>query len=90
MSTRPAAPTDQRTAPTHIFGATCPALGKGAALILPRCNTVAMNLHLAAEIARAVEPGAHAVLLVDQAGWHLYTANGPAEHNHRATAAEVS
>jgi transposase len=29
-----------------------------------------MNLHLA-EMATAVAPGAHAVLLVDQAGWHL-------------------
>jgi hypothetical protein len=29
-----------------------------------------MNLHLA-EIAGMVAPGAHAVLLVDQAGWHL-------------------
>jgi len=39
-------------------------------LILPACNTEAMNLHLA-EIANAVAPGFHAVLLVDQAGWHL-------------------
>jgi len=68
--TRPAAATDQRTASTYIFGAICPALGKGAALVLPHCNTMAMNLHLA-EIAQAIEPGAHAVLLVDQAGWHL-------------------
>ena len=45
-------------------------LGKGVALILPACNTEAMNLHLA-EIAKAIAPGAHAVLLVDQAGWHL-------------------
>ena len=29
-----------------------------------------MNLHLA-EMAAAVAPGAHAVLLLDQAGWHL-------------------
>jgi transposase len=29
-----------------------------------------MNLHLA-EIAKTVAPGAHAVLLVDQAGWHM-------------------
>lgn len=29
-----------------------------------------MNLHLA-EIALAVAPGAHAVLLMDQAGWHM-------------------
>jgi putative transposase len=33
-------------------------------------NTEAMNLHLA-EIATAVEPAAHAILLVDQAGWHI-------------------
>ena len=31
-----------------------------------------MNLHLV-EIAATVAPGAHAVLLVDQAGWHLST-----------------
>ena len=42
------------------------------ALILPTCNTEAMNLHLV-EIAAAVAPGAHAVLLVDQAGWHMST-----------------
>ena len=29
-----------------------------------------MNLHLA-EIATQIPPGAHAALLVDQAGWHL-------------------
>ena len=29
-----------------------------------------MNLHLA-EITKQVAPGAHAVLLLDQAGWHL-------------------
>ncbi|MCJ7787216.1 MAG: IS630 family transposase [Methyloceanibacter sp.] len=68
--TRPSAPRDQRTASTYIFGAVCPKQGKGAALILPACNTEAMNLHLA-EIAEMVAPGAHAVLLVDQAGWHL-------------------
>src|SRR5258707_15865688 len=67
--TRPSAPRDQRTASTYIFGAVCPKEGKGAALILPTCNTEAMNLHLA-EIAATVAPGAHAVLLVDQAGWH--------------------
>ena len=29
-----------------------------------------MNLHLA-EIAKYVAPGAHAVLMLDQAGWHM-------------------
>ncbi len=68
--TRPIAPHDQRTASTYIFGAVCPKEGKGAALVLPRCDTGAMNLHLA-EIAAAVAPGAHAVLLLDRAGWHM-------------------
>src|SRR5258706_309579 len=56
----------------RIFGAVCPKEGKGAALIMPACNTEAMNLHLA-EIAATVAPAAHAILLVDQAGWHLST-----------------
>ena len=38
--------------------------------MLPRCTTEAMALHLA-EISQAVAPGAHAVLLLDQAGWHV-------------------
>jgi transposase len=67
--TRPSAPHDQRTCSAYIFGAICPAEGKGAALVLPRCTTAAMALHLA-EISNAIAPGAHAVLLLDQAGWH--------------------
>jgi transposase len=38
--------------------------------VLPRCTTEAMALQLA-EIAQAVAPGAHALVLLDQAGWHL-------------------
>src|SRR6266851_4833621 len=68
--TRPSAPHDQRTRSTYIFGAICPAKGSAAGLILPRCNTAAMALHLE-EISRTVTPGAHAVVLLDQAGWHL-------------------
>jgi hypothetical protein len=70
--TRPAAPQDQRTASTYIFGAVCPKDRKGAALVLPFCNTAAMNLHLA-EVSSLVAPGKHAVMLLDQAGWHLST-----------------
>jgi hypothetical protein len=44
--------------------------GKGAAVVLPFCNSAAMNVHLV-EIAATVAPGKHAVLLLDQAGWHL-------------------
>jgi transposase len=68
--TRPSAPNDQRTASTYIFGAICPAEGKGAGLVLPRCTTEAMTLHLA-EIATMVAPGAHAILVLDKAGWHI-------------------
>ena len=68
--TRPSAPRDQRTASAYIFGAICPQEGKGAALVLPSCNTEAMALHLE-EIATAVAPGAHAILVLDQAGWHI-------------------
>ena len=66
---RPSAPKDQRTKWTYIFGAICPAKGKGAGLVMPYADTHAMNLHLA-EISTQVDPGAHAVILVDQAGWH--------------------
>ena len=37
---------------------------------MPWCDTDAMAAHLI-EISAAVDPGAHAVLIVDQAGWHL-------------------
>jgi transposase len=38
--------------------------------VLPRCTSEAMSLFLA-EVALAVAPGAHAVVLLDRAGWHL-------------------
>ena len=41
----------------------------GAAWVLPYCNTEAMQMHVR-EISCHVTPGAHAVLLLDQAGWH--------------------
>jgi hypothetical protein len=68
--TRPSAPHDQRTQSAYIFGAICPAEGKGAGLVMPHCNTHAMTAHLA-EISAAVAPGAHAVVILDQAGWHM-------------------
>ena len=66
---RPRAAHDQRTQSTYLFGAVCPDRGAGAALVLPACNSEAMQLHLD-EIATKVAPGAHAILILDQAGWH--------------------
>jgi transposase len=66
---RPRQAKDQRYKSVYLFGAICPARGKGAALVMPFANTDAMQAHLQ-EISRTVAPGAHAVLLMDRAGWH--------------------
>ena len=67
--TRPRAVRDTRYQWAYLFGAICPDRAATAALVMPYANTEAMNLHLV-EIARAVAPGAHAVLVLDGAGWH--------------------
>lgn len=66
---RPRAPRDQRRQSAYLFGAVCPARAAGAALVLPSANAKAMNRHLA-EISTQVAADAHAVVLVDGAGWH--------------------
>lgn len=69
VGTRPRAPRDTRYKWSYIFGAACPGRGVAAGFVLPYVDTEAMNLHLT-EIARTVAPGAHAVLVLDGAGWH--------------------
>jgi transposase len=68
--TRPRQPADQRYDNAYLFGAICPAHGVGAALAFPYADTDMMQLHLD-EISRNVAEGAHAVLLLDRAGWHI-------------------
>ena len=63
--TRPRAP--RRTEWAYIFGAICPAKGKGAGLVMPRHRRHAAHL---IEISAAVDPGAHAVRR-RSGGWHL-------------------
>jgi hypothetical protein len=70
---RPAVLQDLRTESAYLFGAICPERGTGAAVVMPRADTEAMQGHLD-EIARTIAAGAHAVVLLDQAGWHT-TAN---------------
>ena len=67
--TRPRAPRDRRYTWAYLFGAVCPERAVGAALVLPYADTEATGLHLA-EVGRAVAPGAHAVVVLDRAGWH--------------------
>src|SRR5207248_9445783 len=66
---RPVAPKDLGFASAYLFGAVCPSEGKAAALIMPICNTAAMNHHLS-EISSQVADDAHAVVILDGAGWH--------------------
>jgi len=60
---------DNRHASAYLFGAICPDRAVGAAMITPCANAWAMNLHLE-EISTQVAPGAHALMVVDGAGWH--------------------
>ena len=53
--------TDLRTACVYLFGAICPQRQTGAAAV--------MQHHLD-EISANIAPRAHAVLVLDQAGWH--------------------
>jgi putative transposase len=53
----------------YLFGAVCPSRDLGCALILPCCDAAAMALFLA-ELSGHVAPGAHAVVVLDGAGWH--------------------
>lgn len=66
---RPRQPKDQRYENAYVFGAVCPSRDTGVAVIMPHADTEAMQAHLDA-ISPAVAPGAHALLLLDQAAWH--------------------
>lgn len=66
---RPAVLRDMRRQSAYLFGAVCADRGVGAALVLPHANAEAMSLHLA-EISRNVTAGAHALVVLDGAGWH--------------------
>lgn len=76
---RPRAPRDTRYEWAYLFGAVCPERAAGAALVLPYVSADAMNLHLE-EIGRNVAPGAHAVLVLDGAGWHSPPALQPPDN----------
>lgn len=66
---RPRQPKDQRYDNAYLFGAICPARDTGVAVVMPYANTFAMQAHID-EISRHVTAGGHALLMLDQAGWH--------------------
>jgi transposase len=53
----------------YLFGAVCPETGDAHACILPLANTETMSLYLA-DFARHLAKDVHALLVMDQAGWH--------------------
>jgi transposase len=67
--TRPRVVRQQQSESAYIFGAVCPRCDTAVGLVLPFANTQTMAFHLEA-ISLAVPPGRHAVLILDQAGWH--------------------
>ncbi len=54
----------------YLYAAVNPATGASSAMLAPTVNTAYMNEHLRF-IGRQVAPGAHAIVVLDQAGWHV-------------------
>jgi transposase len=54
----------------YLYAAVNPATGASSAMLAPTVNTAYMNEHLKF-ISRQVTPGSHAILVLDQAGWHV-------------------
>jgi hypothetical protein len=66
---RPPGIVDQRFESLYLFPVYRPGTDETFALALPRVNADAMTLFLK-HFSRQLEPGVHAVLILDQAGWH--------------------
>ena len=60
---------DRRYDWAYIFAAVRPATGDDVALVLPEVSTEAMQIFLDG-FASWLAPDAHAVMVLDQAGWH--------------------
>ena len=54
---------------TYMFGAVCPETGETNGWLMPFANTETMNIQLS-DFSRQLGPDVHAVLVMDQAGWH--------------------
>jgi DDE superfamily endonuclease len=67
---RPRMVKDLRYRSAYIFGAVCPERDTGVALVLPEVSTTGMNL-LLQEIASQMPERRHAVVLIDNTGWHV-------------------
>jgi transposase len=73
VGTRPRALRQTQYESLYVYTAACPGTGDACGLITPKVNTETMNVFLA-QFARELPPDVHAVMVLDQAGWH--TAGG--------------
>jgi transposase len=60
----------QRFASLYLFAACRPGTDQAFALALPEATTATMAVFLE-HFARQLDPGVHAVLILDRAGWHI-------------------
>ena len=66
---RPRAPRQTEYRYVYLFGAVCPETGESNAWLMPVANTEAMNAQLS-HLSRQLAPEVHALMVLDQAGWH--------------------
>ncbi len=66
---RPTAPADKRFASVYLFGAVRVGTDEAFALVMP-CATAAVMSVFLQEFSKTLAPNAHAVLVLDKAGWH--------------------
>ena len=66
---RPPGLVDQRYKSLYLFAACRPGTGEAFALALPRADAGTMRVFLE-HFSRQLAPDGHAVLVLDQAGWH--------------------
>ncbi len=66
---RPPGLADRRFASLYLFAACRPGSDAAFALALPEATTASMGVFLE-RFAQQLEPGVHAAVILDQAGWH--------------------
>ena len=69
VGSRPVRPRQAGFEATYVFGAFFPSSGRKVGLLLPRRDTAAMSMFLA-EVSGSLAADEHAVLVLDNAGWH--------------------
>lgn len=70
VGTRPRAIRQTQYDYLYVFSAVCPETGDASGLISPHANTDVMNAFLD-QFSRELPADAHAVMVLDRAGWHV-------------------